>query len=139
MEIKHINSIKGKDGGKNFIGKVDLKTILDEHESKEQEMYYVSFKKGARTRLHYHLSEQILIATKGKGVVVIFEKISSSRDNELEKSEVCKFDLDGEKYDTFCVPAGKLHWHGAREGKDFDHIAIRKVTTDSSEAKTIWL
>ena len=52
-----------------FTGNVLIREILGESNSAEQEMYHVTFNKGALTTLHFHESDQILIATKGKGVV----------------------------------------------------------------------
>ena len=52
-----------------FTGNVTLREVLGEENSAEQEMYHVTFQNGALTTIHYHESEQILIATKGKGVV----------------------------------------------------------------------
>ena len=56
-----------------FTGKVIIREILGEENSSEQEMYHVIFYNGALTSLHYHESDQILIATKGKGVVGLVE------------------------------------------------------------------
>jgi quercetin dioxygenase-like cupin family protein len=46
-----------------FIGNFEIRRILNESDSKEQEMYHVTFKDGAMTKIHTHESEQILIAT----------------------------------------------------------------------------
>ena len=56
-----------------FTGKVKIREILSEENSPEQEMYHVTFYNGALTSLHYHESDQILIATKGEGVVGLVE------------------------------------------------------------------
>jgi quercetin dioxygenase-like cupin family protein len=50
-----------------FRGKVILQQILGEETSRELEIYHVTFKDGATTTLHYHETDQVLIATKGRG------------------------------------------------------------------------
>lgn len=52
-----------------FTGNVIIREVLGQTNSAEQEMYYVTFQSGALTTIHYHESDQILIVTKGKGVV----------------------------------------------------------------------
>jgi quercetin dioxygenase-like cupin family protein len=46
-----------------FRGNFEIRPIFNEPDSKEQEMYHVTFKDGAMTKIHTHESEQILIAT----------------------------------------------------------------------------
>ena len=46
-----------------FIGNFEIRRIFNESDSKEQEMYHVTFKDGAMTKIHAHESEQILIST----------------------------------------------------------------------------
>jgi quercetin dioxygenase-like cupin family protein len=49
-----------------FTGNIIISEILGEDNSAEQEMYHVTFQNGALTTLHFHGSDQILIATNGK-------------------------------------------------------------------------
>ncbi|HEY7228151.1 MAG TPA: cupin domain-containing protein [Nitrososphaeraceae archaeon] len=118
-----------------FTGNFIIKDLLDINDSKEQEMYYVTFKDGCRTRPHLHASEQILIATEGRGIVVFPKRISIEPDDitkteiEIEKTVIL------EKGDIICVPAFMLHWHGCVDSnEDFSHIAIRKRT----DLENIW-
>ena len=70
----NIHTTKEKNVNSNyFTGKVKIREILSEENSPEQEMYHVTFYNGALTSLHYHESDQILIATKGEGVVGLVE------------------------------------------------------------------
>ena len=74
--VQKYNIHTGKEKNVNsyyFTGKVIIREILGEENSSEQEMYHVIFYNGALTSLHYHESDQILIATKGKGVVGLVE------------------------------------------------------------------
>ena len=53
----------------------DIREIVDANTSQEQEVYYVIFKNGCKTRPHIHASDQTLVAVKGKGIVVLGQKI----------------------------------------------------------------
>ena len=138
MQKKNIISIREEPKEKyndKFTDDFAIKNVFDKNESTEQEMYYVTFKDGCRTRPHIHASDQILIATEGKGVVVFAKRIKIDPDDstktriEIEKTVIM------EKNDVICVPAFILHWHGCIDDKvDFSHIAIRKRT----ELENIW-
>jgi quercetin dioxygenase-like cupin family protein len=135
---------EGKYQGKFTNDEFDIREIIDVNTSQEQEVYYVTFKKGCRTRPHIHASDQTLIAVSGRGIVVIVDKIEINSDGksaiikplpERSSSSVVKL-AEG---DVVCVPAGTLHWHGAAENNSdesepFSHLAIRKRT----DVETIW-
>ena len=57
-----------------FTGPVKLHEISGVTKPKEHDMYHVVFKKSARTKLHYHTGGQLLIVTKGKGSLVLYNK-----------------------------------------------------------------
>lgn len=123
----------------------DIREIVDANTSQEQEVYYVIFKKGCRTRPHIHATDQTLVAVKGRGIVVIVDKIEINSEGKsaiikpLPEGSSSPFVIELSEGDAVCVPAGTLHWHGALEnnsnGSDlFSHLAIRKRT----DAETIW-
>ncbi|UVS70300.1 cupin domain-containing protein [Nitrososphaera viennensis] len=116
---------------KYFEGQVEIKKMVTDATSKEAEAYLVTFLRGARTKLHYHETDQILIATKGKGIVALQTKV------EMENDNVARVRLDEvhhlEEGDFVCVPAYAWHWHGAQKGEDFAHIQVKKP------GKTTWL
>lgn len=124
MQKENIYTSEEKKVNENyFTGNVIMREVLGQINSAEQEMYHVTFQNGALTTLHYHESDQILIATKGKGVVGL-----------IKGGSVTKFGIDGndiifleKEGDTVCIPANKLHFHGAIRGESFSHIAIRKM------------
>jgi len=139
-----------------FIGNFEIRRIFNESDSKEQEMYHVTFKDGAMTKIHTHESEQILIATNnssldspsdmGRGFVVLIEKggnttttaTAAGYDNpQFSISRTIFLDKIG---DTVCIPPNVLHCHGStQEGVDFSHIAIRRSTLDNKQqAKSLW-
>lgn len=123
MRKYNLKTAKEKSISSNyFTGKVTIREVLGEENSSEQEMYHVTFHEGALTTLHYHESDQILIATKGKGVVGLISGKS------ILKPE---FDLNNitllTEQDTVCVPANIIHFHGALNREDFSHLAIMNM------------
>ena len=139
---------EGKYQGKFTNDEFDIREIIDANTSQEQEVYYVTFKKGCRTRPHIHASDQTLVAVKGRGIVVLVDKIEINSDGKsaiikplLERSSSSSSSsvVELAEGDVVCVPAGTLHWHGALENNSdeseaFSHLAIRKRT----DLETIW-
>jgi quercetin dioxygenase-like cupin family protein len=119
------------------VGKVTMNKVSDRFTSKEQKRelktYFVTFHDGARTRLHYHDSDQILIATEGEGMVEIVKKVESKNDGTYEL--IIQESTNFKKGETVLIPAGKIHWHGGISGQKgkFSHIAILK------NCVTMWL
>lgn len=114
-----------------FEGKVEIKKMITDAVTKDVETFLVTFADGARTKLHYHETDQVLIATHGKGVVVLQTGVKMDSDTIaiVKMDEVhCM-----EEGDFVCVPAWKWHWHGAAKGSTFAHYQIKKP------GKTVWL
>lgn len=114
-----------------FVGPVEIKKMVTDAESKEVETYLVAFSNGARTKLHYHETDQILIATNGKGIVVLQSKVTMEGDNVARVGMDESFAMS--EGDFVCVPAYVWHWHGAVKGEDFAHLQVKKP------GKTVWL
>jgi quercetin dioxygenase-like cupin family protein len=114
-----------------FEGKVEIKKMITDALTKEVETFLVTFIDGARTKLHYHETDQVLIATEGRGIVVLQTgaKMENDTTATVKMDEVHYL----EKGDFVCVPAGKWHWHGAAKGSTFAHYQIKKP------GKTTWL
>ncbi len=89
-----------------FVGHVESQDPLGEA-SATLRLNEVTFRNGARNKLHTHTADQVLLITAGEGIVA----------TEHEECEVAAGDL------AF-VPAGERHWHGARPGKDMTHWSI---------------
>jgi len=119
-----------------FTGKVHMKDISSKIKSKEQGVYHVYFHNGAKTKLHYHSGNQILVATRGSGSLEIFRRFGTSKSNfKIKRTE--KISLN--EGDTVYIPAKTLHTHGSvNKKKVFSHIAINILPTRSSEYRTIW-
>ncbi len=63
--------------GKFTNDEFDIHEIIDANTSQEQELYYVTFKKGCRTRPHIHATDQAFVAIKGQGIVVVVDRIEN--------------------------------------------------------------
>lgn len=87
---------------------VSRQTIISE--SKDLKMNIVNFGKGVRNKFHKHTGDQVLIITKGKGVVA----------TEKEKKVVSVGDV-------VLFPAGEKHFHGATEDSEFSHLTIQRA------------
>ena len=109
-----------------FTGQVVQKTIVNQ-ESKDFRMFYVQFLKGARTFVHSHSSDQILIGMEGKGLLVFLEKNDSGYQQKDEPIFL-------QKGDTVVVPKGIFHYHGSNDKTEtFGHIAILQ-----NDAESFW-
>lgn len=87
---------------------ITAQPIATEQMGKTLDMALVNFGKGVRTKLHTHpTSDQVLIATAGKGRVATEQK-----------------ELVVEPGDIVFIPAGEKHYHGATEDSEFSHIYI---------------
>lgn len=122
---------------KYFVGNVILHDISRIIKSLEQKIYFVTFQKGAKTKLHYHEAGQTLIVTEGVGILVIYEKISGTVKTGLKIKQISRTLL--KTGDVVYIPKHTLHIHGSNSRKQkFSHIAINSHTSVGLEAKTIW-
>ena len=81
-------------------------------------MNVVNFGKGVRNKFHVHDSDQILIITKGKGIVA----------TEEEEQLVSVGDI-------VLFRAGEKHWHGATDDSEFSHIYITKGEAETTQVE----
>lgn len=119
-----------------FTGKVHMKDISTKIKSVDQNIYHVYFHDGAKTRLHLHNGNQVLIATKGKGSLEMFRKFGTKKsDFKIKRTE--RITLN--EGDVVHIPAGVLHTHGSIDRKQvFSHVAINILPKKNSEYKTTW-
>ena len=127
------NSPEKKVDPSYFRGKVILQQVLSDENSRELEIYHVIFKDGATTTVHYHETDQVLIATKGRGIVGIINSDSIS-DFGIEDIETVPMNKEG---DVVQIPAFRLHFHGAASMEEFSHIAIRQMYFLDNSTKKI--
>ena len=64
-----------------FTGRVHMKDVSTKIKSPDQGIYHVYFHNGAKTKLHEHNGNQVLVATKGRGRLEIFKKSGTKRKN----------------------------------------------------------
>jgi len=119
-----------------FTGPVLMQEFTSLVKSKEQKIFHVSFKNGARTKIHHHNGGQILIVTKGIGSLQWFSKSGNNKSKfKIKKTEKVNL-MEG---DIVYIPAKKLHTHGSIDKKRiFSHIAINANPSISITAKTTW-
>lgn len=116
-----------------FRGNVILQQVLGDENSHELEIYHVFFENGATTTVHYHETDQVLIATKGRGIVGLINSDSIS-DFEIKDIETVPMNKEG---DVVLIPAFKKHFHGAASKEEFSHIAIRQMYFLDNSTKKI--
>jgi quercetin dioxygenase-like cupin family protein len=118
-----------------FVGNAWLNDISTKLKIKGEKVYLANFNNGARTKIHYHQGGQILVVTRGRGMLVIYKKTDIKKDT-VKITKLTQTPL-GEG-DVAFIPQNILHWHGAIKGKNFAHIALNIFTEKAKEAQTIW-
>lgn len=119
-----------------FTGPVLMQELTSIVNSKEQKIFHVKFKNGARTKIHHHNGGQILIVTKGRGSIQNYSKSGKNKSKfQIKKTEKVNL-VEG---DIAYIPAKKLHTHGSIDKKqEFSHIAINANPSSKTTAKTTW-
>jgi quercetin dioxygenase-like cupin family protein len=103
-----------------FTGKAWLNMLVTDKENFDLTAGKVLFEPGARTNWHSHPGGQILLCTKGNGYYQ--EKGKSIR--PLKAGDVVEIYPD------------IIHWHGASQNSEFEHIAI---STQQSKGSVVWM
>ena len=118
-----------------FTGPIKLHDISGITKPKEHDMFHVIFNKSARTKLHYHTGGQLLIVTKGKGSLVLYNK----KNRGISKFRISKnMTINLNVGDTVYIPAKILHTHGSvKKNQVFSHIALNFYPT-KGKPQTIW-
>ena len=114
MKIVNIKDVPKKDFANLplFTRKIVRQSPLKEIKSSDLSVDYINFAKGVKNKLHTHSNDQVLIVTKGKGIIA---------------TEEIEFKV--KEGDIIWVPTGEKHWHGAAPGFEFTHISITKTNT----------
>lgn len=89
-----------------FLGHVESQPLLD-NVSEHVRLTVVRFSPGARTKLHTHAFEQVLLITEGKGILA----------TETEEHVVTPGAI-------VVIPPGEVHRHGATDDTPMAHISI---------------
>lgn len=131
----HAKAEEKKANPNYFTGPVMMKEISSVVESKEQKIFHVTFTDGARTKIHDHSGDQILVVTQGIGSLEMYSKSGSNKSN-FQIKKIDKISL--KEGDIVYIPAKKLHTHGSVGKKTFSHIAINAKPSPAKEAITTW-
>ncbi len=114
VKVDHVKKVPEEN--QMFTGRVAMQSIIGTELSGRFTIRQVNFDVGIRTKFHAHSIEQILIATKGKGMVA------------TDKEEIVV--VPG---DIIFIPAGEKHWHGAAPGSTFSHLYVMSPDTKSEQ------
>ena len=123
-----------------FTGPVTLREISGITKPSEHDMYHVTFKKSAKTKLHSHTGGQMLIVTKGDGSLVYYKKTSSGITKfKIEKTKTVNLS----RGDVVYIPPKILHTHGSSfigyvGNAKFSHIAVNFYPKKNEKPKTVW-
>ena len=90
-----------------FDGEVATQVLVSEGDATLLRVTSLTFRHGARNKLHHHSTDQVLVVTHGRGIVA----------TETEELRVGPGDV-------VLIPAGERHWHGAEPETDFTHLSI---------------
>jgi quercetin dioxygenase-like cupin family protein len=112
LKVIRIAEVQKEPFGSSIFTSEDVTKQAIIPDSQEYDINQVNFGRGVRLKFHAHDSEQILIVTAGKGMVV----------TEQEKKLVVPGDV-------IFIPAGEKHWHGATGDSEFSHIFIYRRGT----------
>ena len=118
-----------------FTGQVTLREISRITKPTEHDIYHVTFKKSARTKLHFHSGGQMLIVTRGSGSLVYYKKTS----NGISKFKISKTKtINLVSGDVIYIPAKTLHTHGStKKNLVFSHLAVN-FYANNRKAVTVW-
>lgn len=93
-----------------FTGPVHMKDISSTIKSENHDIYHVYFKNGAKTKLHQHNGNQILIVTAGKGRLEFFAKYGNKKSHfTIRKTKT----INLTQGDIVYIPKNTLHTHGS--------------------------
>jgi len=117
MKVVKISKVKKERySGKLFTGPVAMQPIIGKELNGDLVISQVNFGPSVRNKFHSHSRVQILIVTKGKGIVA----------TEKEQKTVVVGDI-------IFIPSGEKHWHGAAAGCKFSHLYIMSPDSKTTQ------
>ena len=127
MKIRNAQTSTPEDAPRALFsrGGTVFKRLSGVPETAQVEVYRVDFPPGARTRVHVHTVDQILIGVQGRGYVA-----DAGGEQVLEVG------------DTVTIPADHPHWHGAGPDGAFAHITVAvpgdRIEIVDGDARGAW-
>ncbi len=117
MRVFQTDKVKKEDSVSSmFTGAVDMQSFVGPELSPRFLIKQVNFGRGVRNKFHTHSIEQILIVTKGKGIVA------------TESEEITVYPGD-----IVFIPAGEKHWHGAASDSTFSHLYVMSPDSQTTQ------
>ena len=109
MEVISIDSVAKKDDSHRaiFEGQVSVQPLVTKDLAENVWLVMVNFSPGAKTNLHTHTHDQVLLVTEGRGILATEDKENIVTPGML-----------------VYVRPGEKHWHGATKDSSFSHINI---------------
>ncbi|MBI2328175.1 MAG: cupin domain-containing protein [Chloroflexi bacterium] len=101
---------------KLFTGPVTMQTVVDTELSNKFSVRQVNFDQGVRNKFHSHSIEQILIVTKGTGIVATENEEVTVRPGTI-----------------IFIPADESHWHGAVKDSTFSHLYVMSPAQETTQ------
>lgn len=123
-----------------FTGKTVLEDLTAAVGAGRCRVYHVRFSAGSMTKLHAHTGDQMLIATRGTGVLSYYRKRGrgSAGSFAIEPDGEAELRRGSMAY----IPAGRLHAHGCARGSrsQFSHTAVNfdEGGADGAAMRTTW-
>ena len=119
-----------------FTGPATLREISRITKPTEHDVYHVTFKKSARTKLHFHTGGQMLIVTKGSGSLVYYKKTNRGTAKfKIAKTKIINLSCN----DVVYIPPKILHTHGSvKKNAVFSHIAVNFYSKKNEKPITTW-
>lgn len=115
MKLYHIDMSKAEKLVSPVVdGAEILRLPMTDNDSETVRVGVVDFVNGARTKMHTHDGDQVLVILEGEGVYATQEE-----EYHVKAGDVLLF------------KAGELHSHGAEEGKSVRQLGIRSVAGGS--------
>lgn len=121
MKVIQVKTVKKQRlGAPLFTGKVVRQSPVTDDEGSDLSIDYVHFPKGVRNKFHKHANDQVLIVTRGNGLVSTKDKVYKVK-----------------KGDIIWTPAGEPHYHGAGPNSSFSHISVTRSHTKLTQVHYI--
>ena len=121
-----------------FTGRTALSDLTGALGASGCRVYHVRFAAGSTTKVHAHTGGQLLIATRGTGVLSYYRKKGrGARSFAIEPDGSAELLPGVAAY----IPAGRLHAHGSAPGsrRPFSHTAVNLAEAKGGgDMRTTW-
>ncbi len=121
-----------------FTGRTSLSDLTAALGAAGCRVYHVRFSAGSTTKVHAHTGDQLLIATRGAGILSYYRKRGrGARSFAIEPDGSAELSPGTAAY----IPAGRLHSHGCAGGSSspFSHTAVNFAEAKGGgEMRTTW-